>query len=90
MPFNLTIWKINTFFLILYGEISVLIGPIPRLFVTGAYKMSFYPCNRGSVKAIYDPVLTPLKQTALLLHGLHFVSLSREKKVKKDKSLELF
>ena len=52
--------------------------------------MSFYPCNRGSVKAIYDPVLTPLKQTALLLHGLHFVSLSREKKVKKDKSLELF
>ena len=36
MPFNLTIWKINTFFLILYGEISVLIGPIPRLLVTGA------------------------------------------------------
>ena len=35
---NLTIWKINNFFLILYGEISVLIGPIPRLFVTGAYK----------------------------------------------------
>ena len=37
MPLNLTIWKINNFFLILYGEISVLIGPIPRLFVTGAF-----------------------------------------------------
>ena len=37
MPWNLTIWKINNFFLILYGEISVLIGPIPRLFVTGAF-----------------------------------------------------
>ena len=36
MPLNLTIWKINNFFLILYGEISVLIGPIPSLFVTGA------------------------------------------------------
>ena len=38
MPLNLTIWKINNFFLIFYGEISVLIGPIPRLFVTGAFK----------------------------------------------------
>ena len=38
MPLNLTIWKINNFCLILYGEISVLIGPILRLFVTGALK----------------------------------------------------
>ena len=37
MLLNLTIWKINNFFLILYGDISVLIGPIPRLFVTGAF-----------------------------------------------------
>ena len=36
MPLNLTIKKMNNFFLILYGEISVLIGPIPRLFVTDA------------------------------------------------------
>ena len=42
MPFNLTIWKINNFYLILYGEISVLIGPIPRLFVTGAFKLAHY------------------------------------------------
>ena len=42
MPLNLTIWKINNFFLILNGEISVLIGPIPRLFVTGAFKSIYY------------------------------------------------
>ena len=37
MPLNLKIRKTNNFFLILYGEISVLIGPIPRLFVTGPF-----------------------------------------------------
>ena len=37
MPLNQTIQKINNFFLILYGEFSALIGPIPHLFVTDAY-----------------------------------------------------
>ena len=48
MPLNLTIWKINIFFLILYGEISVLIGPIRRLFVTDAFDTdtaSYFPTN---------------------------------------------
>ena len=40
MQINLTIQKINNFFLILYGEISVLIGPIPRLFVTDAFTVT--------------------------------------------------
>ena len=34
MSLNLTIKKINNFFLILYVEISVLIGHIPCLFLT--------------------------------------------------------
>ena len=42
MSLNLTLWKIKNFFLILYGEISVLIGPIPRLFVTGALDSFYY------------------------------------------------
>ena len=45
MPLHLTIWKINNFFLILYGEISVLIGPIPRLFVTDALWFYWYVQN---------------------------------------------
>ena len=39
MLLNLSIQKINNFFLILYGEFSALIGPIPRLFVTDALSM---------------------------------------------------
>ena len=45
--------------------------------------MSFYPfiinLTRAEYRLYMTPILTPLKQTALLLHGLHFVSLSREK-----------
>ena len=49
MPLNLTIWKINNFCLILYGEISVVIGPIPRLFVTGALIIKRNNNNNGAV-----------------------------------------
>ena len=56
MPLNITIWKINNFFLILYSEISVLIGPIPRLFVTGALFMVCVHCYLNT-KVVYNSLL---------------------------------
>ena len=57
MSLNLTIQKINNFFLILYVEISVLIGHIPRLFLTDALEYAtFYRLFKNFKNTAWDEV----------------------------------